>query len=604
MDDFNATTTFSDPIFIPIVSQMMDINGRLTIDRSGIDFNQNINYRNPNWMSFIDNSTRISELSIPGTHGSMARYAPLGLSELVINQTMPLITQLNAGIRYLDIRCRHYHNQFAIHHGLVWQNTFFGNDVLLVIINFLRQNPTETILMRVQEEYNPVGNSRSFGETFEAYWIPNQTFFWNPTNSNPTLGEVRGRIILLQQFSGPNNRMFGINYGSLRIQDQWNVVRPGYDKWISIRNHFTTAMNNRNQIHLNHLSGHGGAGGPMPWFLASGYNNRNNNSNIREIGGTTSSWPDFPRSQPPSSSQRHVFQGGMNLLSTRRIRDGRVNHTGIIAADFPGAGLIRFTIELNGRHIQRNSIHHFLINSQGLIEVSFLGNLYLSNRYRIQRNQFTIMEINNGNATSPTGSVSSIPTNLGRTFIYDRNSFHNDELTLWVFLNGQWIVLRRFFADIDENNSQTIVVDNGIYHIVTALNNTSLVDMNLSSYLTYNVHLWGNVNQVNAQWQIQRLSPHFSDVSIRNELNAHRNHFLRRYYFSNNVNAVPSSVSVPASGFWNITRAGNGFVTIGADGAWEQILDVTGSNTRNGTNIITYRRTNNNNQRFRLRRIR
>lgn len=71
-------------------------------------------------MSFIDGSVRISELSIPDTYGSMARYFTLNISqELVLNQRMPLITQLNAGIQHLDIRCRHYHNQFAIHHRMV-----------------------------------------------------------------------------------------------------------------------------------------------------------------------------------------------------------------------------------------------------------------------------------------------------------------------------------------------------------------------------------------------------------------------------------------------------------------------------------------------------
>ncbi|MGE6594289.1 hypothetical protein ACQKFU_33550 [Bacillus mycoides] len=37
----------------------------------------------------------------------------------------------------------------------------------------------------------------------------------------------------------------------------------------------------------------------------------------------------------------------MNVLATRRIRDRRVTHTGIVVADFPGRGLIEGTIELN-----------------------------------------------------------------------------------------------------------------------------------------------------------------------------------------------------------------------------------------------------------------
>ncbi|MEB4815739.1 hypothetical protein [Bacillus thuringiensis] len=37
----------------------------------------------------------------------------------------------------------------------------------------------------------------------------------------------------------------------------------------------------------------------------------------------------------------------MNVLATRRILDRRFTHTGIIAADFPGRGVIDGTITLN-----------------------------------------------------------------------------------------------------------------------------------------------------------------------------------------------------------------------------------------------------------------
>ncbi|MCU5408737.1 phosphatidylinositol-specific phospholipase C [Bacillus cereus] len=342
-------------------SDMTDLNGVITIDRSGYSFNTRIPYSNPKWMSLINNSIRISELSIPGTHGTMARFVDAFPEEnLVLNQSLPLADQLDTGIRYIDIRCRHYNNEFAIHHGFVWQRTYFGDDVLKPVINFLLKNPSETILMRVKEEYDPSGNTRTFGETFEAYWNPNQAFFWNPTSQNPTLQDVRGKIILLQEFNGPNNKMFGINYNwDLRIQDQWNIVAGPqgiYNKWTAVKNHFYSAMNNKNSIHLNHLSGSGGQlGGPYPWFIASGYTGRNNIDPSQRISNSpTDQWPDFPR-----NATNQVYYGGMNLLSTRRIRDKRITHTGIIAADFPGAGLIQFTIELNGKFTRKNPIHHF-----------------------------------------------------------------------------------------------------------------------------------------------------------------------------------------------------------------------------------------------------
>ncbi|OUB49898.1 phosphatidylinositol-specific phospholipase C [Bacillus thuringiensis] len=349
-----------------------DLNG--TSDRSGVSFDSHISIRdnNPRWMANLNDSFRISELSIPGTHGSMARF-PLNLSStnnLAVNQTMDLRTQLQAGIRYLDIRCRHVNNSFPIHHGAIFQNAVFDHNVLDPIQTFLHNNPSETILMRVQQEYTPQNNTRSFEATFAEYHSRYKGLFWNPTNNNPRLGEVRGRIILLQQFGGP---LFGINYGSLDIQDRWNLNLPPsnislspditYNKWIYIRNHFNRAMNDhsRLRIHLNHLSASPGrlsitnpSWFPYPWFVASGYASRSNNSASQVASNiNTQQWPDYIRER--SLTNIRVLFGGTNNLTTRRIRDGRITHAGIIAADFPGPGLIQGTIALNNQLRQMHS---------------------------------------------------------------------------------------------------------------------------------------------------------------------------------------------------------------------------------------------------------
>ncbi|WP_198090505.1 hypothetical protein [Bacillus wiedmannii] len=57
------------------------------------------------------------------------------------------------------------------------------------------------------------------------------------------------------------------------------------------------------------------------------------------------------------------------------------------------------------------------------------------------------MEINKGNATSTSGSVPALPIACARTFRYTKPTFNNDGITLSVFLNGQWIILQRVFAN-------------------------------------------------------------------------------------------------------------------------------------------------------------
>ncbi|PHD67105.1 two domain protein [Bacillus toyonensis] len=449
------------------------------MDRSGFNVNRTVNYTNTNWMGRIPDSRRISELSIPGTHGSMALHGGVAgtIGDITINQTMNLETQLNSGIRYIDIRCRHYHNNFAIHHGQIYQHAFFGSHVLEPVISFLRRNPSETILMRIQEEYNPTGNTRTFAETFESFWTPNQRYFWNPNSNNPTLGEVRGRIILLQQF--PSNRgWFGINWGALAIQDQFEV--PGlngiYNKWIAVKNHFFNAMNNRNRIHLNHLSGTGGFGAPRPWFLASGYRSRNNNSllDVASSRPVLTGWLDFPRNHPTTGA---VYWGGMNVLAARRILDRRFTHTGIVAADFPGRGLIDGTIALNfSEDVRGNFKIVTMLNNSSLVDLNLSNNnivIWQDNNQRNaqwefifsqQRNAYIIRNLNDSNLV-----LSMDSPNTNQVFGY---RFHSDDSQFWTLEpnQGGYIIrsVRNRNLVLDVSNSN---INNGTRIIVFPFNN-------------------------------------------------------------------------------------------------------------------------------------
>ncbi len=123
-----------------------------------------------NWMASKSNLLLVSQLSIPGTHDSGALYEPV--SGTAKCQNLSIADQLNAGVRFLDIRCRHINDAFAIHHGSIYQNANF-NDVLNAVIGFLNSNPSETVIMSVKEEHTPSGNTRSFEQTFDSYVAAN-----------------------------------------------------------------------------------------------------------------------------------------------------------------------------------------------------------------------------------------------------------------------------------------------------------------------------------------------------------------------------------------------------------------------------------------------
>lgn len=68
------------------------------------------------------------------------------------------MTQLNSGIRALDIRCRHKNNKFQVHERMVDLKTDLAG-VLMTVGSFLASNPGETVLMHIIEEDDPSGNS-------------------------------------------------------------------------------------------------------------------------------------------------------------------------------------------------------------------------------------------------------------------------------------------------------------------------------------------------------------------------------------------------------------------------------------------------------------
>ena len=88
-----------------------------------------------NWMHSLNDDVSLSQLSIPGTHNSGARYETWpGTSQC---QDLSIDEQLEAGVRFLDIRCCHRNNTFRIYHGMEDQHLSF-DDVLDTCISFLR----------------------------------------------------------------------------------------------------------------------------------------------------------------------------------------------------------------------------------------------------------------------------------------------------------------------------------------------------------------------------------------------------------------------------------------------------------------------------------
>lgn len=238
---------------------------KLKPTKSQMSSSRLLSYTASNWMGSIPDATNIAHLSIPGTHDSGARNEPVAGTAKC--QNLSIADQLVAGVRYLDIRCRHIGNSFAIHHGAIYQNLNF-TDVLNACIGFLDNNPTETIIMSVKEEHTATDNTRSFEETFDAYVQQNPSK-WNLGDGVPTLGSIRGKIKLLRRFGSGNvkgidatnwadNTTFTINNSaaSLKVQDYYNVNDVN-TKWSNVSALLNETNNDTsNKLYLNYSSGY------------------------------------------------------------------------------------------------------------------------------------------------------------------------------------------------------------------------------------------------------------------------------------------------------------------------------------------------------------
>jgi len=151
------------------------------------------------WMENIPGTKMVSELTIPGTHDS-ATYTAKDWAGFgyVKTQTMSFSTQLKTGCRFLDIRCRLFKDHLLLHHGSFYLDLNFTN-VINDCKNFLKENPSECILMSLKREYDSDDNTITYQKAFMEYYNTDPTV-WHIGDTIPTLDQVRGKIVLLRRF--------------------------------------------------------------------------------------------------------------------------------------------------------------------------------------------------------------------------------------------------------------------------------------------------------------------------------------------------------------------------------------------------------------------
>ena len=158
------------------------------------------------WMRHIDDSRYLSELSIPGTHDSITSlfHSEIGMIEGWTRcQDLDLDEQLRHGIRFLDIRLRYDDSAsppvLRLCHGQSDMERDFGY-VLGVCERFLEAHRSECIVMSIKNER--ADHHQAFADLFAAtIERPGNRAFWHTGKTVPSLGEVRGKIVLLRRYA-------------------------------------------------------------------------------------------------------------------------------------------------------------------------------------------------------------------------------------------------------------------------------------------------------------------------------------------------------------------------------------------------------------------
>lgn len=172
----------------------------------------------PCWMSHVDDDKYLDELSIPGTHDSGTCSVDNDTepqSSQVKCQQDYIPTQLLEGIRYFDIRLGKG-NDPGICHGdfyLFKKDGYYLHlsDVIGYFKTFLSENPREAFIM-LASRGNDEATDDSVTTAFAKVMADNPDLFYTSSRV-PTLGEVRGKIVLLRRFRLDGDSVSGHTWG-------------------------------------------------------------------------------------------------------------------------------------------------------------------------------------------------------------------------------------------------------------------------------------------------------------------------------------------------------------------------------------------------------
>lgn len=248
-----------------------------------------------NWMNYLPDSISLGLINIPGTHDSSTNRLSFGSGKC---QYVDVNTQLTYGVRFLDLRVGVRHDGswnskyefwrkkptkywLEIYHGDSRAYYFFDT-ILDWCRDFLRAHPSETIIICVKEDPDtPYYFQKKTPDLVMEAYNKYKDFMYIDGSRIPTLGEVRGKMVLMRRYSAEGWKAVGVNARSgwpgdsynywdvpntnpafkMYVQDCYKFGTADWDKkWETFKTGFDTiakhASEGANALYINHGSGY------------------------------------------------------------------------------------------------------------------------------------------------------------------------------------------------------------------------------------------------------------------------------------------------------------------------------------------------------------
>jgi 1-phosphatidylinositol phosphodiesterase len=299
-------------------------------------------------MGGLANETPLSALTIPGTHDSCAKSS----IPFVRTQYLSITKQMEAGLRFLDLRCRvDSEGQLYMYHGGIPINLpmYLKLDTVMnEVFDFFERSasgPTETVLISINNDdvsgneppsvfYNAV---KDFIDKTPRY--QNGHHRWITKRTTASLGEARGKAVLLRRYpADPDidpSELIGIDLsGWLNDNPDFTLQTPDditvtlQDKWkYSEIIPLTDLIESKFSFVSNMLQKAAG-GEPEHWFL-----------NFTSAVGDPAEKGEIAESHwiavGAHSKIIGKFVSGMNRTVRQRFEWGINSRYGVIAMDYP-----------------------------------------------------------------------------------------------------------------------------------------------------------------------------------------------------------------------------------------------------------------------------